>query len=259
MSEVLRVERDGARVDVTITHVAKRNAMSVVLQDALRSTFTELAGDDTIGLVVLTGEGPAFCAGGDLVEVAAADTPDKARELALRIRWVMDTIRKFPAPVVAALNGPAIGGGSEFAISADYRVAGPGGHLVFGQVGQAVAPGWGGGVDLVERVGGATAQRLLASGTKLAHDEGVRLGLYDAVAGEDESLAEAVDRFVSPMLTAPVQVLRANKAVALAARFTPERTRAEAVELDQFVATWMHPDHWDRLNAFLNRRTTPNP
>ena len=253
MNEVLRVARAGARVDVTVAHMAKRNAMSTVLQDALSTTFTELAGDTTIGLLVITGEGPAFCSGGDLVEVARADTAEKARALAQRIRAVMDAIRHFPAPVVAALNGPAIGGGSEFALAADYRIAAADAHIVFGQVGQAVTPGWGGGVDLIERVGAATAQRLLASGTKLGHAEGLALGLYDAVAADGEQLGAAVDRFVAPLLTAPVQVLRGNKAVALAARFTPERARVEAAELDQFVATWMHADHWARLNAFLTR------
>jgi enoyl-CoA hydratase len=254
VNEVLRVGRSGARVDVTVAHTAKRNAMSVVLQDALATTFAELAGDSTIGIVVVTGEGPAFCSGGDLVEVAAADTAEKARALALRIRAVMDAIRRFPAPVVAALNGPAIGGGSEFALAADYRVAAADAHLVFGQVGQAVTPGWGGAVDLIERVGAGTAQRLLAGGTRLGHAEGLALGLYDAVAAERESLADAVARFITPLLAAPVQVLRGNKAVALAARFTPERARVEAAELEQFVATWMHADHWARLNAFLTRK-----
>jgi enoyl-CoA hydratase len=166
----------------------------------------------------------------------------------------MDAIRRFPAPVVAALNGPAIGGGSEFALAADYRVAAADAHLVFGQVGQAVTPGWGGAVDLIERVGAGTAQRLLAGGTRLGHAEGLALGLYDAVAAERESLADAVARFMTPLLAAPVQVLRGNKAVALAARFTPERARVEAAELEQFVATWMHADHWARLNAFLTRK-----
>jgi enoyl-CoA hydratase len=254
VNEVLRVARSGARVDVTVAHTAKRNAMSVVLQDALATTFAELARDSTIGVVVVTGEGPAFCSGGDLVEVASAVTSNKARALALRIRAVMDAIRRFPAPVVAALNGPAIGGGSEFALAADYRVAAAAAHIVFGQVGQAVTPGWGGGVDLIERVGAATAQRLLASGAELGHAEGLALGLYDAVAAEGEGLAAAIDRFVSPLLAAPVQVLRGNKAVTLAARFTPERARVEAAELEHFVATWMHPDHWERLNAFLTRQ-----
>jgi enoyl-CoA hydratase/carnithine racemase len=254
VNEVLRVARSGARVDVTVAHTAKRNAMSVVLQDALATTFAELARDSTIGVVVVTGEGPAFCSGGDLVEVASAVTSNKARALALRIRAVMDAIRRFPAPVVAALNGPAIGGGSEFALAADYRVAAADAHIVFGQVGQAVTPGWGGGVDLIERVGAATAQRLLASGAELGHAEGLALGLYDAVAAEGEGLAAAIDRFVSPLLGAPVQVLRGNKAVTLAARFTPERARVEAAELEHFVATWMHPDHWERLNAFLTRQ-----
>src|SRR5688572_10792422 len=138
--------------------------MSEVLQDALSETFAELATDPTIGLVVLTADGEAaFCSGGDLYEVARADTPELARALATRIRGVLDTVRRFPAPVVAALNGLALGGGSEFALSADFRVAAAHAQIVFGQVGQAVSPGWGGGVDLVERVGGAAAQRLLAS------------------------------------------------------------------------------------------------
>lgn len=251
---VVAVTRNGARADVTICHAAKRNAMSEVVQQALAATFTELADDPTIGLVVLTSEGDAaFCSGGDLYEVARADTPDRARDLATRIRGVLDTIRRFPAPTVAALNGLALGGGSELAVCADFRVAAAHAHIVFGQVGQAVSPGWGGGVDLVERVGAPTAQRLLASGARLSHAEGLALGLYDAVAAEGESLAEAVDRFVAPLLEAPPQVLRASKALAIAARFTPQRAALEAVELDRFVATWMHPDHWARLNAFLNR------
>ena len=81
-----------------------------------------------------------------------------------------------------------------------------------------------------------------------------RASVGDAVATDGEGLGAAVDRFVAPLLTAPVQVLRGNKAVALAARFTPARARVEAAELDQFVATWMHADHWERLNAFLTRQ-----
>ena len=253
MNEVLRVARSGARVDVTVAHTAKRNAMSVVLQDALATTFAELARDTTIGLVVVTGDGPAFCAGGDLVEVAAADTSNKARALAVRIRAVMDLIRRFPAPVVAALNGPAIGGGSEFALAADYRVAAADARIVFGQVGQAVTPGWGGGVDLIERVGAATAQRLLASGTELGHAEGLALGLYDAVAGAGARPAPGGAPVGAPRRAGPGPGRRGNKAVTLAARFTPERARVEGAELEQFVATWMHADHWTRLNAFLAR------
>lgn len=252
---LVTIERAGARADVTIRHAAKRNAMSETLQEALSATFTELAGDPTVGLVVLSSEGDAaFCSGGDLYEVARADTAERARALATRIRGVLDSIRRFPAPVVAGINGLALGGGSELAMSADFRVVAAHAHVVFGQVGQAVSPGWGGAADLIELVGPATAQRLLASGTQLGHTEGLALGLYDAVATEGETLPAAVDRFVGPLLEAPAQVLRANKAVAIAARFTPQRSAVEAAELDQFVATWMHPDHWDRLNAFLTRR-----
>lgn len=253
-ASVVEVVRAGARADVIMRHGAKRNAMSEVLQASLTAAFTELATDESIGVVVLTGEGEtAFCSGGDLVEVARADTPDSARELATRIRGVLDTIRRCPAPVVAGLNGLALGGGSELAVVADFRVAAAHAQIVFGQVGQAVSPGWGGGVDLVELVGPRAAQRLLATGAKLTHAEGLALGLYDAVAPEGTPLSETLDAFVGSLLHAPPQVLRANKALAIAARFTPDRARREAAELDGFVSTWMHQDHWDRLHAFLNR------
>jgi len=251
---VVAISRDGARVDVTVEHGAKRNAMSAVVRVALADTFAELAGDPTIGLVVLSAVGEAaFCSGGDLREVAECRTRESIRALAVEIRGVLDQIRRFPAPVVAALNGNAIGGGSELALAADFRVAAAHAHIVFAQVSQAVSSSWGGGVDLIGLVGPGRAQRLLTSGATLAHAEGLSLGVYDAVAPPGEPLAAAVERFVAPMLSAPVQVARANKALAAAARFGPSRAGLEQLELDAFVDNWMHPDHWARLDAFLAR------
>jgi enoyl-CoA hydratase/carnithine racemase len=124
---------------------------------------------------------------------------------------------------------------------------------MFAQARQAVSPGWGGGIDLIERVGPSRAQRLLGTTARVSGEDAVRLGLFDAVAAADDTVDDAVDAFIEPFLRRPAQVLRANKALAIAARFDDRRQQLEAVELEQFVATWMHQDHWDALAGFLNR------
>ena len=251
---VVSVANRGPLATVLLDHAAKRNALSSNVQDGLISAFDQIAADSSVAVVVLTGAGDTFCSGGDLVEIQAHDTADSAREMATRIRSVLDRVRQCPAPVVAGLNGDAIGGGAELALACDFRVAAHGAHMVFAQASQAVSPGWGGGVDLIERVGTSRAQRLLGTTARVSGDEARRLGLFDAVAAPDESIDDVVAAFVEPFLRRPAHVLRANKALAIASRSDDRRERLEAVELEQFVSTWMHADHWAALDAFVNRR-----
>jgi enoyl-CoA hydratase len=250
---VVSVARRGPLATVLIDHAAKRNAMSAIVQDGLISAFEHLADDSSVGVVVLTGAGDTFCSGGDLVEIQAHNTVDSARHMATHIRSVLDRIRQCPAPVVAGLNGDAIGGGSELALACDFRVAAHDAHIMFAQASQAVSPGWGGGIDLIERVGPSRAQRLLGTTARLGGDEALRLGVFDAVAAADDSIDDAIAAFIEPFLRRPAQVLRANKALAIAARIDDRRGRLEAIELEQFVSAWMHPDHWAALAAFVNR------
>ncbi len=238
---------------VFIDHAAKRNALSSIVQDGLISAFDQLASDSSVGVVVLTGAGDTFCSGGDLVEIQTHNTPESAQAMATRIRSVLDRIRRCPAPVVAALNGDAIGGGAELALACDFRVASHDAHMMFAQARQAVSPGWGGGIDLIDRVGASRAQRLLGTTARVGGDDALRLGLFDAVAAANGSVDDAVDTFIEPFLRRPAHVLRANKALAIAARIDDRREQLEAIELEQFVNTWMHPDHWAALDAFVNR------
>ncbi len=245
----IRTERDGALVTVTVDREAKRNALSRHLQDELAATLDDLAGDSTIGLVVLTGAGDrSFVSGGDLKKLLDVRTTLAATEMALHARLVLDRVRRFPAPVIAALNGDALGGGAELAMACDFRLTAPGARMAFVQGRHAISTAWGGGVDLMQLVGRSRALRLLTTCEYVDHADGLAIGLYDRCAAEGETLDDVVAQFIKPMLEQPANALRTYKAMAIAARMTADRPAMEQAELENFVAGWVHDDHWTALD-----------
>lgn len=250
----IRSEREGALVTVTVDRESKRNALSRRLQDELASTFDGLAHDVTVGLVVLTGAGDRnFVSGGDLKKLVEVRTTKAATDMALHARSVLDRIRRFPAPVVAALNGDALGGGAELAMACDFRIAAANARMAFVQGRHAISTAWGGGVDLMQLVGPTRALRLLTTCEFVDHGVGLSIGLYDRCASEGETLADIVARFTEPMLAQPASVLRTYKAMAVAARMTAQRRGIEQAELENFVAGWVHDDHWAALERVFGR------
>ena len=252
------VERSGPRVTITVDRPEKRNAFSRHLQDELAAALDELAADESIALVILTGAGDRnFVSGGDLKALSEIRTTDAAREMALHARAVLDRIRRFPAPVVAAINGDALGGGAELAVACDFRLLASDARLAFVQGRHAISTAWGGGVDLVQLIGRSRALRILATCEYVDHEHGLAIGLYDRCAADGGSLAAVVEEFVAPMLRQPARVLRTYKAMAVAARMNGERPALEATELDYFVDSWVHDDHWAALDSFMNRGKSP--
>lgn len=250
----VRVARDAMRVTIVIDRAHKRNAFSPQIQDELASILDELSGDESIGLVVLTGAGSDnFTSGGDLVALSEIRTAEGATEMAAHARAVLDRIRRFPAPVVAALNGDALGGGAELAMACDFRVAAAHARIAFAQGRQAISSAWGGGVDLFRIVGPSAALRFLCTTEAVDHDLGRRVGLYDSVAGEGQSIESAVDDFIAPMLKQPPHVLRSFKALATASRMGGNRAELENIEITRFAENWVHDDHWTALDRFLSR------
>ena len=248
------VERTDACVTVTIDRAHKRNALSTHLQNELADALDRLADDESIGVLVITAVGDrSFVAGGDLTALRAVRTFDDARAMALHARSVLDRIRRFPAPVVAALNSDALGGGAELAMACDFRIAAAGARMAFVQGRHAISTAWGGGADLIQLVGHSRAMRLLTTCAFVDHDAGLAIGLYDRCGGGDEPLSTTVEEFVKPMLQQPPSVLRTYKAMTVAARMTPARAAVEATELERFVEGWVHEDHWAALDAYLNR------
>ena len=133
-AETLLVETAGPVLRVTLNRPEKRNALSRDLLEALRAAFVEHANDAGLRVAVLRGAGEkSFAAGGDLRDLASVRSRDQAAEMAEQAKAALDAIRYFPLPVVAALNGDALGGGAELAHDAECRegiVGGPMGRHV---------------------------------------------------------------------------------------------------------------------------------
>ncbi|MBI1735206.1 MAG: enoyl-CoA hydratase/isomerase family protein [Candidatus Rokubacteria bacterium] len=239
---------------VTIDRAEKRNALSRALLAELREAFERHAGDETLGVAVLTAAGERnFAAGGDLGDLATIRTREGAVEMAQQARAALDAVRRFPVPVVAALNGVALGGGAELALACDLRIAAAHAGIGFVQGQLNISTAWGGGIDLMRLLGSARALAVLGRGAVLGAEEARSLGLVDAVAAGGERFEDFVARFIAPLARQAPQVMRAFKAQALAERLGAPRAEREAIEARLFSVAWVHEDHWAAVDRLLAR------
>jgi enoyl-CoA hydratase/carnithine racemase len=207
MTEPLRVERheDGV-VLLTLALPDKRNAMTGELTAAWVEATASLKGDRTVRCVVVTGEGKAFCAGGDVGWLASEPdaTPAELRDRMLPFYTSWLSLRALDVPSIAAVNGAAVGAGAALALSCDIRYAGSSAKVTvpFAQLGMAagMATTW----LLPEVVGLAAARELLLTGRVVEADEMLRLGLCSAVFDDGELLDRTLERAAMVAAGAPV-------------------------------------------------------
>lgn len=245
--DALLVTRGDGILRLVVNRPEQRNALSLDLLGRIGAALDGAAGDQDLKLAVITAAGDrCFAAGGDLKELDAVRSPEQARAMSRHGRRALDAVRAFPLPVLAALNGHALGGGAELAMACDFRVATAATRIGFLQAGLAVTTAWGGGIDLVHALGSARAQALLLEARQVDAPEALALGLLQRVCGEKESLDDCVAAFLAPLLGRPRQVLAAFKALAAAPRRALHAALASQEE-DGFVETWTHPDHWEAV------------
>lgn len=189
--EHLLLERDGAVLIVTINRPKVMNALNAALLAELLAAFDDAAGDEGVRALVLTGAGEkAFVAGADINELAV-QTPVGGRDKAKRVQAVFDRIERLGKPVIAAVNGFALGGGCELAMACTMRLAADTAKFGQPEINLGLIPGYAGSQRLPRLVGRGRALELLLSGHSISADEALRIGLVNRVVPAGQLMAEA--------------------------------------------------------------------
>lgn len=249
MSGLVTTTFEGGILTATLQRPEKRNALSRALIADIAAIFRQWSERDEVVAAVLTGAGDkAFASGGDLKELEALRTEEQAAAFAAETRAALDTIRRFPVPVVALLNGDALGGGAELALACDMRVAVAHARIGFLQGRLNIATAWGGGTDLFGLLPPSRALHLLCTAEVLDAARALEIGLIDAVAPVQEGEG-FVRAYLARLSAQKPQVMRAFKSLAIMSRFgAAPRDKAES-EGARFAATWAHEDHWAAVGA----------
>src|SRR5574337_390918 len=178
--QYLKIEKEDGVVQITIDREDKLNAMSLDVMNEFISVLDELEKDSS-KVIIITGAGQkAFSAGAD-IEYMSKIGPAEAEKYAIRGHEVLNKIEKLEKPVIAAINGYALGGGCELALSCDIRFASPNAQLGQPEVTLGICPGWGGTQRLLRIIGPARAKDLIFSGRKITAEETFSMGLINKI------------------------------------------------------------------------------
>ena len=187
----LLLERDGAVAIVTINRPSVLNALNTATVDELRRAMLDFRQDESVRAIVVTGAGEkSFVAGADINELAV-QTPTGGREHALTGQHVFDVIENLGKPVIAAINGFALGGGCELAMACTLRIAADTARLGQPEIALGLIPGYAGTQRLARLVGKGRAMEMILTGAPIAADEALRIGLVSRVVPASELMAEA--------------------------------------------------------------------
>ncbi|HWC34622.1 MAG TPA: enoyl-CoA hydratase/isomerase family protein [Mycobacteriales bacterium] len=244
---------DGGVAVITIDRPAVRNAIGFKTVDELHLALGEIEASDAALVVIRGGGDRAFVSGGDLKELSAVRTHSEAADMARGVRTVLDRLAALPIPVIAALNGHALGGGAEVAVAADIRVAADDARIGFTQVTLGIMPAWGGVERLTGLVGRSRAMLAIMTGTQYDAAEAQRIGLVDIVFPRAEFESGWRGLAAALAATAPGTTRSVKAVVSAVAPAVHDHSRREAI--DVFATLWAAPEHWAAVDAATARRT----
>ena len=227
------------------------NALSEELLDGIHRSVLTAADDPAVGAIVITGSDRAFVAGGDIELLQAAD-PARFKKYFRGMQQVWDEIEAVPVPTIAAINGYALGGGCELALSCDLRFAAETARLGTPEVRLGLFPAAGGTARLARQVGKGRALEIIWTARHVPAYEALRIGLVEQVYPDAGVLPAAID-FAATLAAGPRAALAAAKRCVLAGLDGGLRAelRSEVREVETLFGT---PDNQEGLAAFLERR-----
>jgi 2-(1,2-epoxy-1,2-dihydrophenyl)acetyl-CoA isomerase len=247
--------RHGAIATLVMNRPERLNALNGELASALNEAFSRIARDESVRVIVLTGAGRAFCAGGDLAYIREGRASGDVKKLEPLLRSGMQmvlTMRTMPQPVIAAINGAAAGGGMNIALAADFRIAAEG--AVFGQsfANVGLFPDYGGTFFLPQLVGPSRAAEMFYTGDMVDAQAALRIGLVNRVVPAAQ-LETEVQSLAQKIAKGPPLAIRASKQVLFGCG---RRALEEALEneVQQQMKCFPSEDCGEGILAFFEKR-----
>lgn len=250
--EVLYAVADGVAT-VTINRPEKYNALNIAVVKKLREFFKRAEEDDSVRVVILTGaQDKAFAAGADISEFKGRDSKS-VRPLAENGQEFCQYVEAMSKPVIASINGFALGGGCEIAMACDIRYASA--NAKFGQpeINLGIIPGFGGTVRLARLIGLGLAKELVYTGDQIKSDEALRIGLVNKVFETVDDLRAGTAKLAAKLAKKPGVALKLAKQSLNNTWSTPLKDNLE-FEVDVFCRTFDTEDMVEGVDAFLSKR-----
>ena len=202
----LAIDIDGHVARLTLDRPDKRNAVDEATREALKQRFAELANNAAVRVVILTGRGAAFCAGVDLGSTPTGlSDPNRPR--------LVDPLERFAKPIVAAINGPAYGGGLEMALACDFAYAVPEARFALTEVTLGIMPGAGGTQLLPRAVGERRAKEIILTGRPFGAQAALDWGILNRICPREELMPAALETAATICANAPLSIRQAKKAI----------------------------------------------
>lgn len=236
---------------ITINRPKAYNALCAELNDELEYILSILEKDSDVKAVILTGGRKVFAAGADVTEMANADTL-QAYQVGKMAHRVHDRLEELPYPTIAAINGPALGGGFELALACDFRIVGEKSILGLPEITLGVFPGGGGTQRLSKLIGPSRAKELIFQGNPISGAMALEMGVVNRVVPDDDVLEEA-KKFAATMMQRPRVALSLAKASINNSVNFPLYV-GKQLEKTHFAMVFSSRDQKEGLNAFIEKR-----
>ncbi len=248
---LLKEEKSGAAI-LTLNRPAAMNSLNFGLLYALRDSLAALYFRNDIRSVIITGAGEkVFCAGADLKERATL-TDDEVKKFIMTIRELTSAIQDFPRPVIAAVNGVALGGGTEIALASDIRIGSDNALMGLTETRLAIIPGGGGTQRLPRIIGVARAKELIFTGRRVDAAEALDIGLINKKCPAGDLMAQCLDMAEMISQTGPIAVEQAKYAINRG--IETDISTGLAIESNAYRVTIPTEDRIEGLTAFREKR-----
>jgi enoyl-CoA hydratase/carnithine racemase len=249
---VLLAEERGSVVILTLNRPEVMNAFNFILLHELKEKIEELRFRSNVRVVIITGAGEkAFCAGADLKErITLSDV--QVKEFIFTIRNLFTSIEYLNKPVIAAVNGVALGGGTELALASDIRIASLNATMGLTETRLAIIPGAGGTQRLPRLVGRGKAKELIFTGKRVGAEEALQIGLVNQICEPDVLLDECMEMAKLICETGPIAIEQAKYAINFG--LETDLTTGLAIESNAYWVTIPTEDRLEGIAAFREKR-----